>query len=48
MAAARSRHPGGVMAAFADGGTRFVSDSISSEAWTAAGSMNGQDLSGVQ
>lgn len=43
MAAARSMHPGGVNAAFADGATRFVSDRITSDAWSAMGSMDGQD-----
>ncbi len=46
MAAARSMHPGGVNASFADGATRFVSDNIDSDAWTAIGSMDGQDRAG--
>ena len=46
MAAARSAHPGGVNAASADGATRFVAESISSQLWTAAGSMDGGDQNG--
>jgi prepilin-type N-terminal cleavage/methylation domain-containing protein len=41
MATARSRHPGVVVAAYADGSVRTVSDSVPSAIWTALGSMNG-------
>jgi prepilin-type N-terminal cleavage/methylation domain-containing protein len=44
MTAARSRHPGGVVAANADGSVRFVNESISSDVWTALGSMNGGEV----
>jgi prepilin-type N-terminal cleavage/methylation domain-containing protein/prepilin-type processing-associated H-X9-DG protein len=44
MVAARSRHPGGVMATYADGSVRFVNDSIASSVWTALGSMNGGEV----
>lgn len=44
VAAARSRHPGGVNAALCDGSTRFVSDSIALDAWQALGSMNGEEV----
>jgi prepilin-type N-terminal cleavage/methylation domain-containing protein len=43
MTAARSRHPGGVVAANADGAVRFVNDAVSSDVWTALGSMNGRE-----
>jgi prepilin-type N-terminal cleavage/methylation domain-containing protein/prepilin-type processing-associated H-X9-DG protein len=39
--AARSRHPGGVHAAFCDGSTRFVSNNIDLETWRAAGTSGG-------
>jgi prepilin-type N-terminal cleavage/methylation domain-containing protein/prepilin-type processing-associated H-X9-DG protein len=38
---ARSRHPGGVNALFADGGVRFVKSSINLLPWRALGSRNG-------
>jgi prepilin-type N-terminal cleavage/methylation domain-containing protein len=41
MTAARSRHPGGVLAANADGSVRFVDETITSDVWTALGSMDG-------
>jgi prepilin-type N-terminal cleavage/methylation domain-containing protein/prepilin-type processing-associated H-X9-DG protein len=44
MMAARSRHPGGVMATYADGSVRFVNDSIASSVWTALGSMNAGEV----
>lgn len=46
MTAARSRHPGGVLAANADGSVRFVDETITSDVWTALGSMDGGE-SGV-
>lgn len=44
MMAARSRHPGGVNAALADGSVRFVADAVDSAVWTALGSMNGGEV----
>ena len=41
--AARSRHPGGVNAAFCDGSIRFVPNDIAFNAWQAMGSMNGSE-----
>ena len=41
FAAARSRHPGGVNAALADGGVRFVADNIDRGVWRAACTMQG-------
>jgi len=41
--AARSRHPGGVQAAFVDGAVQFVSNSIDQSTWQAQGTMNGGD-----
>jgi prepilin-type processing-associated H-X9-DG protein len=43
MTAARSRHPGGVIAAYADASVRFIDEMIASDVWTALGSMNGGD-----
>jgi prepilin-type processing-associated H-X9-DG protein len=37
---ARSRHPGGVNALFADGGVRFVKSTINLLLWRAVGSRN--------
>jgi prepilin-type N-terminal cleavage/methylation domain-containing protein/prepilin-type processing-associated H-X9-DG protein len=39
--AARSRHSGGVNAAFSDGSVRFMRDSIALKTWMAMGSANG-------
>jgi prepilin-type processing-associated H-X9-DG protein len=39
--AARSRHPGGVNALFADGGVRFIKSSVNLGPWRALGSRNG-------
>ena len=44
IAAARSRHPGGVLASLCDGSTRFISESIARDAWMAYGSMNGKEV----
>jgi prepilin-type processing-associated H-X9-DG protein len=41
MQLARSRHTGGVNAALCDGSVRFVRDSISIQAWRAAGTAQG-------
>ena len=38
---ARSHHPGGVQAAFADGAVQFISDSIDTSTWQAIGTING-------
>jgi prepilin-type processing-associated H-X9-DG protein len=35
ITAARSRHPGGVNACFADGGVRFISEAIERTTWRA-------------
>jgi prepilin-type N-terminal cleavage/methylation domain-containing protein/prepilin-type processing-associated H-X9-DG protein len=43
-AAARSRHPGGVMAALCDGSVRFYSDTIALTSWQALGSMAGGEV----
>lgn len=48
MTAARSRHPGGVVAANADGSVRFVDEMIASDVWTALGSMNGFEATVVE
>jgi prepilin-type processing-associated H-X9-DG protein len=42
--AARSRHPGGVNVAFADGSVRMIQDGITPAAWQAMGSMNGEEV----
>ena len=41
---ARSRHNGGVNVLFADGSTRFVTNSIKPSAWQAMGSMDAGDI----
>ena len=46
MAAARSAHPLGVNVSCADGATRFVADTVSSDVWTAVGSMDGHERVG--
>ncbi len=42
--AARSRHPGGVNAAFADGTVRFVENGIALANWQALGTMDNADV----
>jgi prepilin-type N-terminal cleavage/methylation domain-containing protein/prepilin-type processing-associated H-X9-DG protein len=42
--AARSRHPDGVNALFADGGVRFVKSTINLSLWRAIGSRNGGEV----
>jgi prepilin-type N-terminal cleavage/methylation domain-containing protein/prepilin-type processing-associated H-X9-DG protein len=42
--AARSLHPGGVNALFADGSTRFIKNSISLVTWQALGSINSGEV----
>ncbi len=42
--AARSRHPGGVLVAMADGSVRLVSDSVSIETWRAAGTIGNGEI----
>ena len=44
VAAARSRHPGGVNVAYCDASGRFMSESIALDAWQAMGSMNGAEI----
>jgi prepilin-type processing-associated H-X9-DG protein len=41
VAAARSRHPGGVHVAMADGAVQWVSDNIALSVWRALGSIDG-------
>ena len=43
-AAARSRHPGGVNAGFADGSVRFIKDSISRPVWVSLGTRAGGEV----
>jgi prepilin-type N-terminal cleavage/methylation domain-containing protein/prepilin-type processing-associated H-X9-DG protein len=38
---ARSKHPGGVQAAFCDGAVKFMADSVDLAAWQAAGTISG-------
>jgi prepilin-type N-terminal cleavage/methylation domain-containing protein/prepilin-type processing-associated H-X9-DG protein len=42
--AARSRHPGGVNVAFADGSVRMIQDGVAIAAWQAMGTMNGEEV----
>jgi prepilin-type N-terminal cleavage/methylation domain-containing protein/prepilin-type processing-associated H-X9-DG protein len=44
--AARSRHPGGVNAAFCDGSVRWIADNVPLATWQALGTMNGNDEPG--
>jgi prepilin-type N-terminal cleavage/methylation domain-containing protein/prepilin-type processing-associated H-X9-DG protein len=44
MAAARSRHSGGVQVGLADGSARFVPDSIDLDVWRAMGSISGDEV----
>jgi prepilin-type N-terminal cleavage/methylation domain-containing protein/prepilin-type processing-associated H-X9-DG protein len=46
-AAARSKHTGGVNAAMGDGSVRFVRNSISLQAWQAAGTKNGGEVANL-
>jgi prepilin-type processing-associated H-X9-DG protein len=48
VSAARSRHPGGVNAAFCDGSIRFIAEGIALNAWQAMGSMNGEEVAGPE
>jgi prepilin-type N-terminal cleavage/methylation domain-containing protein/prepilin-type processing-associated H-X9-DG protein len=41
---ARSYHPGGVNALFADGSVRYIKDSVNWTAWRALGSVNGGEV----
>jgi prepilin-type N-terminal cleavage/methylation domain-containing protein/prepilin-type processing-associated H-X9-DG protein len=43
VAAARSRHPGGVHVALCDGSGRFISESIGQIVWKAMGSISGEE-----
>jgi prepilin-type N-terminal cleavage/methylation domain-containing protein/prepilin-type processing-associated H-X9-DG protein len=45
-AGARSKHPGGVMIALADGSVRFVSDSIPAATWWGLGTIAGKEVIG--
>ena len=45
---ARSRHPGGVNVATADGGARFVADEIDAAVWQAAATRAGGEAAGTQ
>ena len=42
--AARSKHAGGVQAAFCDGGVQFISDTIFLSVWQAAGTVSGGEM----
>jgi prepilin-type N-terminal cleavage/methylation domain-containing protein/prepilin-type processing-associated H-X9-DG protein len=44
MAAARSRHSGGVQVGLADGSARFVPDSVDLNVWRALGSIHGDEV----
>lgn len=44
VAAARSRHPGGVNVSFCDASARFISDNIPPIVWQALGTMNGEEI----
>ena len=44
-AAARSKHPGGVVAAMADGSVHFFAESISQDLWRALGTRAGGEIS---
>ena len=43
-AAARSRHPGGVNAAMADGSVNFYTDDIDLDVWKAVATRSGREL----
>lgn len=45
---ARSKHPGGANAAFADGSVRFIRDSISPQTWQAMGTKAGGEVLGPE
>ena len=45
-AAARSRHPGGVLCVLGDGSVKFVADSISLPTWRAAATIAGGEVPG--
>jgi prepilin-type processing-associated H-X9-DG protein len=44
VAAARSRHPGGVNVVMADGSTQWVTDNIALTVWQALGSIDGVEV----
>jgi len=44
VAAARSRHPGGVNVILCDASVRFISESIAQNPWQALGTMNGAEV----
>ena len=41
---ARSYHPGGVNAVFADGGVRFIKSTVDGAAWRALGTVGGGEV----
>ncbi|MEN1680915.1 MAG: DUF1559 domain-containing protein [Planctomycetota bacterium] len=43
-AAARSRHPGGVNAAFGDASVRYITDDVDLQVWRAAGTTQGDEV----
>jgi prepilin-type processing-associated H-X9-DG protein/prepilin-type N-terminal cleavage/methylation domain-containing protein len=45
---ARSRHPGGVNAAYADGHVIFVNNDIALDTWKAISTMNGQEIASIE
>ena len=47
MAGARSRHPNGILAAFCDGHVAFISNTINSVTWNAAGTAAGTEALGT-
>ena len=48
VAAARGRHPGGVNAANCDGSIRFFANDVAFDVWQAMGSMNGEEVAGIE
>ena len=47
MYAARSRHPGGVNAAMADGGVRFIKDTVDLQVWRLESTTAGGEVISV-
>jgi prepilin-type N-terminal cleavage/methylation domain-containing protein len=47
VTAARSRHPGTVLASFCDGSGRSISNTIALVVWQAMGSMDGEEVTGI-
>ena len=44
IAAARSRHPGGVQVVMCDGSGKFVSDNVDIQVWRGSGSTRGEEV----